>query len=231
MLQGAATGNSITVVLALAGSEARKLREVDPVADENALREIAAFPADNKPPSELATEFPTLAATAWLTDLLSAEPKRAAVQVKSLGRRTTKDFLNLVERIAAHDLETDLRSRSGSVEVPSGRAFATADTLKKTEEQEISRFTVSGALYQADARNDRFRLITEDGKVYKGTYVAGMTSLIRDAWAKLVQAKLVRIDYRWVGADKPNRTAYELESIERVLGDADKLLAEHPPDR
>ena len=115
--------------------------------------------------------------------------------------------------------------------VSSGRAFATADTLRKTEEQEISRFAVSGALYQADARNDRFRLITEDGKVYKGTYIAGMTSLIRDAWAKLVQAKLVQIDYRWVGADEPHRTLYELESIDKVLGDADELLAEHPPDR
>jgi hypothetical protein len=231
VLQGATTGHSITVVLALAGTEARKFREVQPSADAKAFKDLGAFPTESKGLSELATEFPTLAATSWLTDLLAAEPNRAASQVKSLGRRTTRDFLNLVEHIAAHELETDLRSRSRAVAVPSSRAFATADTLKKTEEQEISRFAVSGALYQADARNDRFRLITEDGKVYKGTYIAGMTSLIRDAWAKLVQAKLVQIDYRWVGADKPHRTLYELESIEKVLGDADKLLAEHPPDR
>ncbi|MDQ2631496.1 MAG: hypothetical protein M3Y75_11095 [Actinomycetota bacterium] len=231
MLQGATTGRSITVVLGLAGIEARKLREVSPRDNKRAFEELARFPSESEAPNELAAEFPTLAATAWLTDLLSAEPERAARQVKSLGRRTTRDFLKLVEHIAAHELETDLRSRSQSVAVPSGLAFATADTLKKTEEQEISRFAVSGALYQADARNDRFRLITEEGKVYKGTYIAGMTSLIRDAWAKLVQAKLVQIDYRWIGADEPHRTLYELESIDKVLGDADELLAEHPPDR
>lgn len=232
MLQGAATGHSITVVLALAGVEARKLREVEPSATSKKFKELQAFPADGHgPPSELAAEFPTLAATSWLADLLASEPAQAASQVKSLGRRTTRDFLKLVEHIAAHELTTDLRSRSRAVEVSSGRAFVTADTLKKTEEQEISRFAVSGALYQADARNDRFRLITEDGKVYKGNYIAGMTSLIRDAWAKLVQAKLVQIDYRWVGADEPHRTIYELEAIDRVLGDADELLAEHPPDR
>ncbi|HEY5815816.1 MAG TPA: hypothetical protein VIS95_05690 [Solirubrobacterales bacterium] len=231
MLQGAAAGHSITVVLALAGTEARKLREIQPSAGDKAFKKLEAFPTESKGPSELATEFPTLAAASWLTDLLAAEPDRAASQVKSLGRRTTRDFLKLVEHIAAHELETDLRSRSRAIAVSSSQAFATADTLKKTEEQEISRFAVSGALYQADARNDRFRLITEDGKVYKGTYITGMTSLIRDAWAKLVQAKLVQIDYRWVGADEPHRTLYELESIDRVLGDADKLLAEHPPDR
>jgi hypothetical protein len=231
MLQGAASGHSITVVLALAGTEARKLGDAQPSGDEKAFKDLGAFPRNGKGPSELAAEFPTLVAASWLTDLLAAEPDLAARQVKSLGRRTTRDFLKLVEHIAAHELETDLRSRSRAVALPSSHAFATADTLKKTEEQEISRFTVSGALYQADARNDRFRLITEEGKVYKGTYIAGMTSLIRDAWAKLVQAKLVRIDYRWVGADKPHRTTYELESIDRVLGDADEFLAEHPPDR
>lgn len=231
VLQGAATGHSITVVLALAGSEARKLREVSPSESKRAIKELGKFPAKNKGPSELAAEFPTLAATSWLTQLLSAEPERAANQVKTLGRRTTKDFLNLVERISAHGLETDLRSHSQAVAVSSSRAFATLDTLKKTEEQTISRFTVNGALYQADARNDHFRLITEDGKVYRGNYVPGMTSLIRDAWAKLVRAKLVQVEYRWMGADEPNRTVYELESIDKVLGDADEFLAEHPPDR
>jgi len=232
MLQGAATGHSITVVLALAGAEAKKLRAVDPSATEKAFKDLRAFPAEGQgPPSELAAEFPTLAATSWLADLLAAEPDQAASQVKSLGRRTTRDFLKLVQHMATHELSTDLRSRTRAVEVSSDRAFVTADTLKRTEEQEVSRFSVSGALYQADARNDRFRLITEDGKVYKGTYVAGMTSLIRDAWAKLVRAKLVQIDYRWIGADEPHRTVWELESIDKVLGDADEFLAEHPSDR
>jgi len=139
MLQGAASGHSITVVLALAGSEARKLVEVQPSTDDKALRDLAVFPTETKGPTELAAELPTLAAASWLTDLLAAEPDQAASQVKNLGRRTTRDFLKLVEHIAAHDLETDLRSHRRAVAIPSGRAFATADTLKKTEEREISR--------------------------------------------------------------------------------------------
>jgi uncharacterized beta-barrel protein YwiB (DUF1934 family) len=231
VLQGAAAGHSITVVLALAGTEARKIRETGAVPDAEIVKSIGAFPTHAQPPSELTEEFPTLAAASWLTTLLAEDPKSAAAQVKNLGRRTTRDFLKLVEHIAAHELETTVRSHDHAIAVRSGQALATADTLKRTEEQEVSRFTVTGALYQADARNDRFRLITEEGDVYKGTYVSGMTALIRDAWAKLVRAKLVRIDYQWIGADEPHRTLYELESIDKVLGDADELLAEHPPER
>lgn len=225
LLQGALTGHSITVVLGVAGVEAKRLREVDTAEDQRILKEVATFPDEAARPDNLAAEFPTLAAASWLTELLSAEPDQAAKQVKSLGRRTTRDFLKIVQRIADNELETYVRSQDRSVVVSSGLAYATADTLKKTEEQTVSRFTVIGALYQADARNDRFRLITEDGKVFKGTYIAGMTSLIRDAWAKLVRAKLVKVDYRWLGADEPHRTVYELESIDKVLGDADELLA------
>jgi hypothetical protein len=231
VLQGAATGHSITVVLALAGVEARKLRTTDDARDAAISHKVAPFPTETTPPTELVYEFPTLAAASWLTTLLSEEPDRAAVDVKNLGRRTTRDFLKLAERIGANELETAVRSRDRAVAVPSGRMLATAHTLRETEEQQISHFEISGALYQADARNDRFRLITEDGTVYSGTYVSGMTSLIRDAWAKLVRAKLVRIDYQWVGADEPHRTIFELESIEKVLGDADKLLGEHPTER
>lgn len=231
VLQGASAGHSITVVLALAGTEARKIRETRSISDPEFVETIGAFPTDAQPRSELAEEFPTLAAASWLTTLLSESPQTAADQVKNLGRRTTRDFLKFVEHIATHELETTVRSHDSAIALPSGQALATVDTLKRTEEQQVSRFTVTGALYQADARNDRFRLITEEGNVYKGTYVSGMTSLIRDAWAKLVRAKLVRIDYQWIGADEPHRTLYELESIDKVLGDADKLLGEHPPER
>ena len=110
MLQGATTRHSITVVLGLAGTEARKLREVSPSESEQAYKELAKFPSESKVPSEYAAEFPTLAAASWLTELLSVEPAQAASQVKSLGRRTTRDFLKFVEHIAAHELETDLRS-------------------------------------------------------------------------------------------------------------------------
>lgn len=230
LLQGAVAGHSITVVLGVAGVEAKKLRDTSPTEARRLMEAVTAFPREEEKPTEQAAEFPTLAAASWLTDLLSAEPEEAARQVKTLGRRTTRDFLHLTERLAGNELGTYLRSHERSIEIPSRQVNATATTLKETEEQDVSRFTVTGALYQADARNDRFRLITEQGQVFRGTYIAGMTSLIRDAWAKLVRAKLVKIEYRWVGAEEPHRTVYELESIDKVLGDADDLLARDPSE-
>jgi hypothetical protein len=226
LLQGAVSGQSITVVLGISGIEARRLGVQDPTEREFVDR-LASFPkVGGVEPDELAAEFPTFVAASWLTEMLSSEPDEAVEQVQSLGRRTTRDFLKIIELIADQELETQVRShdREQSVVIPSARAFATATTLKQTEEQSASRFTVTGALYQADARNDRFRLITENGDVFAGNYVPGMTSLIRDAWAKLVRAKLVRIDFQWVGANEPHRTVYELEAIERVIGDAEDLL-------
>lgn len=233
LLQGAFSGHSITIVLGLAGVEASLLSKAGDSERRKLVEQVAAFPTGHDKPTperaadqELAAKFPTVTAAHWLTEMLAENPEKAVEHVQQLGRRATRDFLNITELMANNKLDTHVRShdRSAVVEVPSGRAWATVETLRKTAHESTSTFSIVGALYQADAKNDRFRLISDDGSVYSGTYVAGMTALIRDAWAKMVRATLVRIEFRWVGTDRPHRVVYELQSIDRVLGDADQLL-------
>lgn len=237
-LQAAVAGRSITFVLGLTGEELNVVTGMPPedlaelerhLPEPRDLRELPSKgELDEYEEVRWAARLPTITAAHWFSEVLASPPDSAAERVQGLGRRATRDYLKMTDVLSKNHLDTDLRSidRPRAIRVPSERSWATAEELRRTEERIHSRFEAVGALYQADALNHRFRLITEEGRTLTGTYVPGMLAEIREGWAKLVRVRILRTDFQWVGADQPHKTQYQLEEILRVLGEADNLLTQ-----
>ena len=85
---------------------------------------------------------------------------------------------------------------------------------------------IRGALYQADAKNHRFRIITDAGEAISGTYLPEMIDEVRGAWAKIVEVEIIKYEFHWVEDDQPHRTTYELQEVLGVFEDADARLRE-----
>jgi hypothetical protein len=240
LLQGAVAGHSITLVLGLAGEEAKLMRRIGDPQEIRRLEEAAALPeplvVGEQPTKhevadfeevEWAAQFPTLKAAHWMTEVLSAEPQEAVQRIHRLGRRAARDYLKMTDVLASHELDTFVRGHDRpEIAFPSDRSSATSRELRSTEQRSETRLSVRGALYQADAKNHKFRLITDTGESIRGDYLPDMLETVRGAWAKVVRAEIVRTEYRWVGAERPHRTTYHLEGVPRVFEDADEFLAE-----
>jgi hypothetical protein len=231
LLQGAGTGHSITVVLALAGDEARRLRAqegINPIV-VSAVPDVDALPSKSEigdfERKQWSSDFPTVQAATWMTEALSSPPGQAVDRIQRLGRRATRDYLNLSDVLSKHEVDTFLRQPDRpQIAVPSARAWVTAKEIRETEQRSEFGFRVHGALYQADAKNNRFRLIADDGQVIQGTYSPDMLDTVRGAWAKVVKAEITRVEYHWVEDDRPHRTVYRLDAIAQVYEDADEFL-------
>jgi hypothetical protein len=239
LLQGAGSGRSITVVLALAGDEARLVREsggIPPEMSESAIPqpgEVSQLPTrhDVSDYSDVAwaSRFPTVRAASWVTEILGANPDVASHEIQALGRRATRDYLNLGNVVTKHEVDTYARTRFGHKQVaaPSNRFLASVQELRRTEEQTHETLRVKGVLYQADAKNHRFRLITQEAQSILGTYVPDMLEVVRSSWANVVDAEILRIDYRWMDAERPHKSVYQLQRVLRTYDDegADEFLA------
>jgi hypothetical protein len=225
-------GNSITLVLGAAGEEARVLSSLDRAPEPRPLPEtIEDLPSRDEAEAmeaiEWATTFPTLQAATWVTEVLSAPPAEAVDRIQRLGRRATRDYLKVTDVLSKDELDTAVRTPAQrTAEVPSARLFATAQSLRQTEQRTQTELTVRGALYQADAKNHKFRLITDEGRSITGDYLPERQAMVRDGWAKVVRVQITRSDYLWVHADRPHRTTYRLEEILRIYEDADEFLTE-----
>lgn len=167
---------------------------------------------------------PTLQAVSKLAALVRLAPGEAVEQVRDLDDRIGTDFAQLLALLADNGLTSSWEEpqQPESATVAPEQADKVRNALRRELEPVTSSLTVTGFLFQLDAKANDFKLQPDDGTgAIRGHYDDSLVSELRDSWSHRVVAELARTEQRYAYAAAPFRIEHSLRRIVRKLGRAD----------
>jgi hypothetical protein len=140
--------------------------------------------------------------------------------VRGLGERVGQDLVELLKLLLEEEVHSTWVTRREVVAVVSPDAAATMrSVLMREGTPEVTVIRVTGLLYEADAKNQGFKLKPENEPVIQGTYPEELTEEIRRAWNHEVVLELRRVAERLERSVEPTGAPeFELMEIVRIIG-------------